>query len=212
MPSPRSAPSGRSGRKLRSQLPGIAGQLSRRVARRGGVWGVVGAIVVVVAIAWLGVVWDDSSSVPPNSPPSASDVAASQRAVVERIVDGDTLIADVAGERTRIRLLNIDTPETSPGSGPECLGLEATAALRELVPPGAPIRLEFDRERTDRYDRMLAGVYTEDGRFVNAEIARRGLAHVVVFGTNTRFVDEVRAAEAEAQQHRRGLHEPGACR
>lgn len=181
------------------------------MARRGGVWGVLAAIAVVVAIAWLGVVLDDSPSVPPHSPPNASDVAPSQRAIVERIVDGDTLIADVEGERTRIRLLNIDTPETTSSSGPECLGPEATAALRELVPPGTPIRLEFDRERTDRYDRMLAGVYTEDGRLVNAEIARRGLARVVVFGKNTRFVEEVRASDAEAQQQQRGLHEPGAC-
>ena len=50
-----------------------------------------------------------------------------------------------------------------------------TALLEELLPPGTVVGLEYDQERTDRYDRTLAGVFLEDGTLVNAEIARQGL-------------------------------------
>ena len=124
---------------------------------------------------------------------------------VVRVVDGDTLVAVVAGEETTIRLLNIDTPETKhPDLPVQCLGPEATDFLAERLPAGTEIELEYDEERLDRYDRTLAGVY-ESGSLVNAEIAAEGLGVPVYFEPNDRFLPEVEEAAATAQSEGLGL-------
>ena len=77
--------------------------------------------------------------------------------VVQRVVDGDTVDVSVGGTTTRIRLLNVDTPETvDPNRPVQCLGPEATEFLKSVLPAGTAVRLEYDEERIDRFDRTLA--------------------------------------------------------
>ncbi|WP_456786209.1 thermonuclease family protein [Cellulomonas sp. P5_C5] len=126
-------------------------------------------------------------------------------AVVVRVVDGDTV--DVRGEEgiSRVRLLNVDAPETvDPSKSVECLGPEASARLHELLPEGTQVTLRHDVEPTDRYGRELAGVFVGD-QFVNASLARSGLAAAVVVGENDRFYDAVLAAQEEARAEGIGL-------
>ena len=133
-------------------------------------------------------------------------------ATVERVVDGDTIVAQVDGASERVRLLNIDTPESvQPDTPVECLGPEASAFLTTLLPPGTAVTLEFDRDRRDQYDRMLAGVVMTDGTLVNAAIARAGFAELLEIGGNDRFTPDVASAVAEAQGAAVGLWAPGAC-
>ena len=128
-------------------------------------------------------------------------------ATVTHLVDGDTLDVDLNGHTARIRLLNIDTPETKdPDEAMQCLGPEAATYLGTLIPVGTTISLEYDRQRTDRHGRTLAGVFTTDHIFVNAEIARQGLANTVVVDGNDRFYPPVEAARAEAAAAGRGLY------
>ncbi len=142
---------------------------------------------------------------------TAAVVAATgSTVVVERVVDGDTFDATVDGRSgVRIRLLNIDTPETKDPNMPvECLGPQASARLAELVPAGSEVTLEGDVEPTDRYGRTLSGVTNADGVLVNAELAREGLGVPMVVEPNRRFYDEVVAAQQEAKAAARGLYSP----
>ena len=121
--------------------------------------------------------------------------------LVERVVDGDTIIVRGVG---RVRLIGVDTPETvDPRRPVEFFGREASAFTKRLL-EGKRVRLEYDWERTDRYGRTLAYVYLPDGVFANAEIIRRGYGHAY-----TRFpfkyLDRFRALEREARTARRGL-------
>lgn len=130
------------------------------------------------------------------------------RARVTKVVDGDTIHVDYDGTSHKVRLLNIDTPETKhPGKAVECLGPEATSYLEELLQPGDVVRLEFDQELHDRYGRELAGVF-EDDLFVNAEIARRGLGIPVLFEPNDKFYAEVVAAYEEGKAAQAGMFSP----
>lgn len=71
-----------------------------------------------------------------------------EQVVVSRHIDGDTFEVTKDGQPERIRLLNIDTPETKDPNQPvQCLGPEASAFLANLIPTGTPLRLEFDDER-----------------------------------------------------------------
>ena len=121
--------------------------------------------------------------------------------VVERVVDGDTIIVRDVG---RVRLIGVDTPETvHPGRPVEFFGREASAFTKRLV-DGKRVRLEYDQQRTDRYGRTLAYVHLPDGTFVNAEIIRRGYGHAY-----TRFpfkhLERFRGLERDARRAGRGL-------
>lgn len=98
-------------------------------------------------------------------------------AVVERIVDGDTIVLD-SGER--VRYLLIDTPENT--SEVECYGPEATEFNRMLV-EGQEIELTYDTECIDDFGRLLAYV-TVNGREVNSLMVERGFACVLFIPPN----------------------------
>ncbi|MBW0101648.1 thermonuclease family protein [Pseudonocardia sp. KRD291] len=133
--------------------------------------------------------------------------SSAEQAVVQRIVDGDTFEASVAGRTTSIRLLNVDTPETKdPNRDVECLGPEAAARLAQMIPVGSTVQLAFDVERLDRYDRTLAAVYDGQDRLVNAEIAREGLGTASKVGGNDRYYSDVVEAQEEARADGRGLY------
>ena len=127
---------------------------------------------------------------------------------VREVIDGDTVDVVVDGEVRRVRLLNVDAPETvDPNESVQCMGPEAAALLSRLLPPGTEVTLEYDVDREDRYGRDLAGVFVDD-TFVNSELARAGVAVAVLFEPNDRFYDVVLAAQHEAEIIGRGLFDP----
>lgn len=145
----------------------------------------------------------------PQSTASATVGDDSTVGTVDRVVDGDTAIIEIDGELVRVRMLNIDAPESvTPDQPVECLGPEASAFTKSLLPEGARVRLEYDVERTDQYGRTLAAILTEDGENVSVEVARAGLARGVTFGPNDRFRPAVDDALAEARTDGVGLFDP----
>ncbi len=92
---------------------------------------------------------------------------AADRGVVRWVVDGDTV---VLADGRHVRYIGIDTPEIDHAKQQaEPLAYGARSVNRQLV-EGQSVRLEYDRETTDRYGRTLAYVYRGDGVFVNAEL------------------------------------------
>jgi micrococcal nuclease len=134
---------------------------------------------------------------------------------VRRAVDGDTLqLSD--GER--VRLIGIDTPEVheseklyrdSRRSGQDirtiqALGQRSWDFTKDLA-EGKPVRLEFDIEKRDKYGRLLAYVYLEDGTFVNAEIVREGYASLMTYPPNVKYEALFLKLYREARENKRGL-------
>ena len=137
----------------------------------------------------------------PTSPASHGE------AVVVRVVDGDTLVADFAGRDEKVRLIGIDTPESvKPNTPVECFGKEASHHLAELLPEGTAIRVERDVEARDQYGRLLGYVYrSKDELFVNRAQAEDGFADLLTFPPNVAHTDEFTAAVAAARAATRGL-------
>jgi micrococcal nuclease len=161
--------------------------------------GVVKILVGLLAVGGVG-----TGAVIALTPESSGDTA-----IVKHHVEGDTLDVDLDGRTERIRLLNIDTPETkNPNVAVQCLGPEAATYLATLIPVGTAVTLEYDRVRTDRYGRTLAGVFTTDHLLVNAEVTRQGFANTMVVDGNDRFYPPVEAARADAAAGGRGLYSP----
>ena len=136
------------------------------------------------------------------------DEADGVAATVIRVVDGDTIVVSLDGEERRVRLLNVDAPESVRPDWPvECLGPEAADHLRTLLPAGLDVTLRYDVERTDNFGRDLAAVFVDE-RLVNAELARAGLAEALLIPPNDAYYDEVATAEREARRLGAGLHDP----
>ena len=123
--------------------------------------------------------------------------------LVTGVIDGDTII--IQGGR-RVRYIGVDTPEIenpSFGKKGKPLGQEATNLNKRLV-SGKVITLEFDRERRDRYGRLLAYVWV-DSTFVNAELVKAGLARVIRYPPNLRYFSRLKKLEQEARDKQLGI-------
>jgi micrococcal nuclease len=128
------------------------------------------------------------------------------QASVVRVVDGDTVAVRVGGREETVRLIGIDTPETvDPRSPVECFGKEASDRAKALLPEGTGVRLVADVEPRDRYDRLLAYVYRDDGTFVNLALVEDGYASVATYPPNVAHTSEFTAAAARARDEGRGL-------
>ncbi len=131
--------------------------------------------------------------------------------VVERCVDGDTLIVRFDdGTAERVRLIGANTPETvKPNSPVEPFGPEASAFTKRRVEEASgAVRLVADGDRRDKYGRRLAFVYLADSEIsLNEELTRAGFARAQ---TQYRFSDEMKrrleAAEDAARREKLGIH------
>ena len=155
-----------------------------------------------------------------STDPSAS---GSERAVVDHVVDGDTLDVRVNGRMQRVRTVQIDAPESSSTryGRPDRCGAPAKRFARSLTGPGRTVTLEFaGRDRTDSYGRLLAVVGLGDSRAVTWQerMVRSGWADVLVVGGNrTPLLPALRRDAAYAKAHRLGVwaqcdghfHDPG---
>ena len=127
---------------------------------------------------------------------------------VVEVVDGDTIRVDLRGEETPVRLIGIDTPEKDgPYTDEECFGVRATQYTARSL-GGREVELEFDVERTDRFDRTLAYLWI-DGALFNEGILRDGFAVLATFPPNVRYVDRFTTAQRRARDEQAGLW--GAC-
>lgn len=132
----------------------------------------------------------------PQPPPEQAQVAT--------LVDGDTFDVRFNDQITRVRLLNVDTPAPAgPDQPVQCLGAEATAQLAQIIPAGTALKLSYDK---DRFGRTAAAATTTDGRLVNAEMVRTGLAQVIKSDSDANVPAAVDAAAQEAMTAKRGLH------
>ena len=121
---------------------------------------------------------------------------------VIRVVDGDTLVLQ---NDERVRLIGVDTPETKHPTKPvEPFGPEASLFTKHAV-EGKTVRLKFDREKRDRYQRLLAYVYVGDW-CLNEEIIRAGYSECVTrYPFDRTMKARFKLAESEARNSRRGL-------
>jgi micrococcal nuclease len=136
-----------------------------------------------------------------TSPPEALDDRTYQ---VERVVDGDTLLLT---NRARVRLIGVDCPESAiPDQPVEPFGRQASDFTERWVRQNNGIvRLQYDRERVDRYGRFLAYVWIGDN-MLNESLVREGLARSLTgFPYSDSMKTRFRKAEAEAKAAGRGI-------
>lgn len=127
---------------------------------------------------------------------------------VSKITDGDTFyVMTKNSEKFKIRLIGIDAPESynvGKKFRKEYFGKETKVFATNLL-KNKKVKLTFDVQKTDRYGRILAYAYLENGVFLNQYLVENGFAVVATFPPNVKFVEVFTKAEKSARNKKLGL-------
>ncbi|GIH76465.1 thermonuclease family protein [Planobispora longispora] len=134
-----------------------------------------------------------AAAAPPGVPKGA------RKAIVLRIVDGDTIIARLTrgGPGVRVRFLGFDTPEAG-----RCWYRSSTERAAKLMPVGKRIYLLRDKDFKDHYGRRLFYAWNYNGVSVGRNMIRHGYARALLYRSNDRYIRAMRLQQARARQDR----------
>lgn len=121
---------------------------------------------------------------------------------VEKVFDGDTILLD---DGRKVRLLGVNTPEIAGRIKSAEAGGEIAKQWLTLKLEQRKVFLQGDVEKQDKYQRTLAYVFNENKQFINVELVKRGLATVNIYPPNLKYVNELLAAQEEAERGNIGL-------
>lgn len=121
---------------------------------------------------------------------------------VTKVLDGDTIVLK-NGER--VRLLGINAPEIeSRHRDGEAGGMVAKEWLQKKL-QGRNVYLEYDQEKQDHYERLLAHLYLPNGEHLNLMLVEKGLAVVNLLPPNLRHADAMIRAQQRAERQKLGI-------
>lgn len=144
---------------------------------------------------------------------TTTDTSSYKYYSVSSVVDGDTVKINVDGTIETFRLIGMDTPETvDPRKEVQCFGLEASSKAKELL-SGKKVRIETDSSQGtyDKYNRLLAYIYRDDGLFYNKYMIENGYAHEYTYNTPYKYQTEFKTAQKQAEANKLGLWSPSTC-
>jgi len=138
-----------------------------------------------------------------GAPRPAHAQAQAGPAYVTRVVDGDTLYAELGGRLEAVRYLGVNTPRIEhPTYGAERYAAMAYEANRRLV-EGKWVRLVFEGSTRDRHGRLLAYVWSGN-TFVNAALVHYGYGETATAST-AGYAAYFRTLEEGARRDGRGV-------
>lgn len=125
---------------------------------------------------------------------------------VVSVIDGDTFEINYNGTKTKVRLIGVDTPESVHPDAKKNneYGKQASNYTKSLL-EGKTVKLEFDVSPTDKYGRLLAYVYLENGEMLNEKLLKEGYAQVATYPPNVKYVENFKAIQKEARENRVGF-------
>ncbi|WP_199043825.1 thermonuclease family protein [Glycomyces salinus] len=123
------------------------------------------------------------------------------------VIDGDTFRVVKDGEKTRVRIMGINSPESGGFREEEDWGAEAKAYAKQKL-EGRTVHLFTDPGDPvwDQYDRLLAHVVMENGINYAVEAVALGMAEAYILRHQDLTIgDTLRKAERLAQAEKRGM-------
>ncbi|WP_209023069.1 thermonuclease family protein [Sphingobacterium sp. CZ-2] len=126
---------------------------------------------------------------------------------VTKVVDGDTFwIDNLQPGGLKIRFIGIDAPESRNAfkKKKQFYGKESKEFLTALL-KDQKVRLEFDVDSLDPFNRTLAYVYLENGEMVNELIVKSGNGILMTVAPNVKFEELFVKAQKYARENKLGL-------
>jgi endonuclease YncB( thermonuclease family) len=123
--------------------------------------------------------------------------------VVSFVIDGDTFITESG---VKVRLLGINAPEKATDTYlAEPFSEEATELLKKLVLNKDVKLITHPQNTHDKYGRLLAYVYLQDGTWVNEALLKQGVVHIYTFPDTAHKTQRLFQAEHFARQSKLGI-------
>lgn len=117
---------------------------------------------------------------------------------VAKVHDGDTL---KLGDGRKLRIIGINTPELARDNKPaEPYALQASQTLKQLLNHQNTVKLRYGSEKQDRYGRLLAHVFLNNGGNITELMLKKGMGLALVVPPNLWNSDCYQQAEQYAQQ------------
>lgn len=126
---------------------------------------------------------------------------------VTKVVDGDTFwIDNLQPGGLKIRFIGIDAPESRNAfkKKKQFYGKESKAYLTNLL-KDQKVRLEFDVDTLDPFQRTLAYVYLPNGEMVNELIVKSGNGILMTVAPNVKYEELFVRAQVYAREQKLGL-------
>lgn len=127
----------------------------------------------------------------------------------DRVVDGDTLVVFIDGQKERVRMIGVNAPEsTTEHRNIECFGKNSSRYLKEILSEEKNIFLEFDpvSGKYDKHGRILAHVFLADGTNLNQKMIADGFAYEYTYrGQDYLYKSDYKNSEDVAQEGFLGL-------
>lgn len=123
---------------------------------------------------------------------------------VHSVVDGDTIRLK---DGRRVRVIGINAPEMGGrGRSTEPYAVKATSRLAALIKANNDkVGLVLGEPSHDRYGRILAHLYDQNGRSLEEQLVFEGFAYHVVVAPNIALAGCLAKAEQHARKQRSGL-------
>ncbi len=155
----------------------------------------IGLLMIVTVIS-LSYAWS-LRTVPEVNKPVVNDAV-----YIEKVMDGDTVQVTINGKREQVRLIGIDAPEL----GQKPWGKRSKKFLEELIAAsGWQARIEYDIDKRDKFDRVLAYLWGRGNKLLNEEMLGNGYAVLFTFPPNVKHIDRLKAAQVIARENKRGI-------
>jgi len=125
-----------------------------------------------------------------------------QEARVTDVNDGDTVTLLINGRIHRTRLIGIDAPEM----GQKPWGDRSKEHLIGIIKQnGWMVYVETDIVKTDKYNRLLAYLWTKGNELINERMLRDGYAVLFTIQPNSKHVQRFKKAQRIARQEKKGI-------
>ena len=145
---------------------------------------------------------------------NVNNTQGKKEAHIIRVIDGDTLLVSINGDKERIRLIGINAPESvKPDSRVECFGKEASQHLKYLIGNSDTVRIKGDttQHAYDKYGRRLAYVFSHNINLAEKMIEDGYAYEYTYHHIPYRYRERFKIAEKKAHDLHRGLWNVHTC-
>jgi len=122
---------------------------------------------------------------------------------VKRVTDGDTLVLT---DQRKVRLIGINAPERArDGRKAQAFSEQAKRYVESMVMSGKNISIFYGEQSQDRYGRVLAHIFIDNGKNLSALLLEKGYASAIVVPPNDRFASCYFEIEKEAKRFKKNI-------
>lgn len=136
-------------------------------------------------------------------------VYANDTIYLDKCIDGDTFKAKIEDKIVKVRLLAVDAPELShDDKSADYYGVESSNYTCNKLTNANKIEIEYDIDKTDKYDRVLGWIYIDDV-LLQEDLVVNGYAKVAYLYKDYKYNNLLKEKEVIAKENAMGLWNNG---